>query len=170
MATGAHSLRCRCSQSQGETSRPPARAATEIGSSRAKGAGAHRSGPKLPLGRTGTWFEQEHRGSHRQTKPGNKRPCQLIPATFPLCGPVTAKLCDLAMAAGGSARTLKTVARCGCNWLPVYDCQTLTGANGGRPRIKSEARSASIMTIALICAEGMSGSAAASTTRRRSMP
>ena len=79
-------------------------------------------------------------------------------------------LCDLAMAAGVSARTLKTVARCGCNWLPIYDCQTLTGANGGRPRIKSEARSASIMTIALICSEGMSGSAAASTTRRRSMP
>jgi hypothetical protein len=48
--------------------------------------------------------------------------------------------------------------------------QTFTGAKGGRPRIKSEARSASIITIAFICADGICGSAAASTTRRASTP
>ena len=41
--------------------------------------------------------------------------------------------------------------------------QTFAGAKGGRPRIKSEARSASIITIAFICADGISGSDAAST-------
>ena len=48
--------------------------------------------------------------------------------------------------------------------------QTFAGVRGGRSRIKSEARSASIITIAFIYADGMSGSAAASTTRSASTP
>jgi hypothetical protein len=43
--------------------------------------------------------------------------------------------------------------------------QTFAAASGGRPRIRSAARSASIMTMAFMCAEGISGRADASTTR-----
>ena len=41
---------------------------------------------------------------------------------------------------------------------------------GGRPRIRSDARSASAITIALIWADGMSGKTEASTTRKPTIP
>jgi hypothetical protein len=55
-------------------------------------------------------------------------------------------------------------------WLSSSCSQMFAGAKGGRPRIRSDARSATAITAALIWADGRSGKTDASTTRTPSMP
>jgi hypothetical protein len=65
---GTHPLRHRDSQGARKETRPPAWRASEIGPARAKGTGAHRTGPKLSTSWTRGRFEQKHRRGYRQAE------------------------------------------------------------------------------------------------------